>query len=925
MKKIIFSALLHVGIFSIAQQQNVDFTLEHIDYSGDAYIEHMKYDTDFVYFNAPYKGIYKADRLSHTLQKMAPDSSLLRNDYLFVQGGNLYRINYTTIEKIQANGAVETVYNVGRNTNLGRHRGEMYFKLNRENNVYAYGKLGDNGFQEFFTTETDFVNSHFHNDLLILQASNKFIVYNLETNVIKEIPLENRLYIQSFNGSYNFPIFNNKLYFTVEDGNSGTRSYSLDLVTDEIATNSIIPNIQNKIIENNGIGIIKHRINEFKILNSDGTISILPIPYNLEHDYFYTHHYLTEDYVVFFTGGNGLKYFALNVHTREIVPLPSVNHIYPNDLRVSNNKIYYDKNGSMYVLDLDTEEVQLFHPELKVQKVFEMKDGELFLHASLPDTGEELYSIDSFTNTLNFYGNVNYGPGVMPSAIFKLENQTLVFGGDKIFTTQGNVGTTSKLNTDFYYSNYFSNIEYNDPKKQARIGNEIFFGCNTTANNVRNLCKLNTDTLDITNISDNESNEINVVKFLAKLNDKLLFVGKIGYNREQLWVTDGTPNGTIKLTNLPYNVNLFWFDQDPQHLVTNGKFYFDYALDFNTKQIWSTDGTIEGTQMIHQQFIRNSQAPMDLLMARGNNLIYFKGDTERTSSGSLASLFNLDLETLNETRLAKLLDGVTHDHEYSDRINGDEIFFPEESTAWLSRDYSKINANTLEKTLLNRSMFIYSDTKVVKYCDDYLLMRNYYDYDFFVMNKQTNRILRTPQDYDDYRNTAVCVNGRLLFSATSETMGSHFLSLENDTFIHHPVTIEGQRTAKHLEIIFYDEENQKIYSRVRDHVVDYENELLVTDFYLPRFGLNTSEVEENNKNSIILIYPNPATNDLYISTESAEILSYGIYDLTGKLMKTELSKNQSDIKIDIKDLPKGIYIINVNTTKGKESKKLIIK
>jgi hypothetical protein len=68
----------------------------------------------------------------------------------------------------------------------------------------------------------------------------------------------------------------------------------------------------------------------------------------------------------------------------------------------------------------------------------------------------------------------------------------------------------------------------------------------------------------------------------------------------------------------------------------------------------------------------------------------------------------------------------------------------------------------------------------------------------------------------------------------------------------------------------------------------------------------------------IAIYPNPSKDYINISVENDEIENVQIYNLTGKLVKQEKSN-----KININDLPVGMYIIKVETDGGNCIKKVI--
>lgn len=73
-------------------------------------------------------------------------------------------------------------------------------------------------------------------------------------------------------------------------------------------------------------------------------------------------------------------------------------------------------------------------------------------------------------------------------------------------------------------------------------------------------------------------------------------------------------------------------------------------------------------------------------------------------------------------------------------------------------------------------------------------------------------------------------------------------------------------------------------------------------------------------------YPNPATNKITISTSSilpGEIV-ISIVGLNGQQIKRDSFQNQKLFEMDVSTLPKGIYLIKIQTKNGIETKKLVI-
>ncbi len=79
--------------------------------------------------------------------------------------------------------------------------------------------------------------------------------------------------------------------------------------------------------------------------------------------------------------------------------------------------------------------------------------------------------------------------------------------------------------------------------------------------------------------------------------------------------------------------------------------------------------------------------------------------------------------------------------------------------------------------------------------------------------------------------------------------------------------------------------------------------------------------KEDFENQIIL-YPNPATDKLIIDLEHYKVNRISLYDYMGKQLKHYYIKTPI-ITIDVSDLAKGMYFININTNTGNITKKFI--
>lgn len=111
-----------------------------------------------------------------------------------------------------------------------------------------------------------------------------------------------------------------------------------------------------------------------------------------------------------------------------------------------------------------------------------------------------------------------------------------------------------------------------------------------------------------------------------------------------------------------------------------------------------------------------------------------------------------------------------------------------------------------------------------------------------------------------------------------------------------------------------------------DNIRMLNNEIIVSGIsddyhksFLANYQLKENlSVKENGKIDIS-IYPNPAKENLHIKS-SDKIIQTKIYSVQGKLLE---NKQESADKLNVKNLTKGIYILEVETKSGKKTIKFI--
>lgn len=82
------------------------------------------------------------------------------------------------------------------------------------------------------------------------------------------------------------------------------------------------------------------------------------------------------------------------------------------------------------------------------------------------------------------------------------------------------------------------------------------------------------------------------------------------------------------------------------------------------------------------------------------------------------------------------------------------------------------------------------------------------------------------------------------------------------------------------------------------------------DIYPLDMFVGTNQLSGSNSNWHI--YPNPVQEDLYIKSSQSGLMNWSIFNISGQIMtQGTLEKTKEDIKLSVKDLPKGIFILQI--------------
>lgn len=130
--------------------------------------------------------------------------------------------------------------------------------------------------------------------------------------------------------------------------------------------------------------------------------------------------------------------------------------------------------------------------------------------------------------------------------------------------------------------------------------------------------------------------------FLGTLGNLILFRAHSGNIGGELWVTDGTAAGTQLLKEIYPGPNNFNNASYPTFIVHQDKMYFSATDGVHGRELWVTDGTADGTKMLYDINSGAAESHPTEFHVVGNNLLFF-AQTQATGR----ELWKYDLTTIS--------------------------------------------------------------------------------------------------------------------------------------------------------------------------------------------------------------------------------------------------------------------------------------
>ena len=104
---------------------------------------------------------------------------------------------------------------------------------------------------------------------------------------------------------------------------------------------------------------------------------------------------------------------------------------------------------------------------------------------------------------------------------------------------------------------------------------------------------------------------------------KMYFFADDGVNGKELWVSNGTENGTMMIKDLRIGAGDSTLDNvNPSFYQFNGSMYFTATDGIHGLELWVTDGTEEGTRMVNDLYRNTGSSYIHSFMTLGDKLIF---------------------------------------------------------------------------------------------------------------------------------------------------------------------------------------------------------------------------------------------------------------------------------------------------------------
>ncbi len=400
---------------------------------------------------------------------------------------------------------------------------------------------------------------------------------------------------------------------------------------------------------------------------------------------------------------------------------------------------------------------------------------------------------------------------------------------------------------------------------------------------------------------------------LTAFNNKLYFIGEDAEYGRELWVSDGTESGTKLLKDInPGAGDSFSYGYA---IVYKNKMFFNAGNAQNNEELWVSDGTSAGTKLFKDINPDGSGNPSGFNIVSGK--LYFSANTENEGKEMWVS-------DGTEAGTHLLKDIAPKENSYGPSMpieyNGKAYFiaFGDKQPYQLWLTDGTAAGTTMVEDSVGRDITVFNgELYYGKIVSKKVISYNYALYKTKGKPGGGNlvKVISGGKSTDSPRNF-VQANGKLYFLCNYDRGGANYL--DNDLW-------ETDGTTANTKLIAYSPGKLVDVNRLTG-LRGYNNALYFTDLgkKLYRIGTpNTAVTDAAFDNSGLILFPNPASNQLTIKTDEKLIGSnYTVLNIMGQTVRSG-KINSDNTLLEVGDLPGGSYFVRVQSKEGSKVSRFI--
>jgi ELWxxDGT repeat protein len=601
--------------------------------------------------------------------------------------------------------------------------------------------------------------------------------------------------------------------------------------------------------------------------------------------------------------------------------------------------------------------------------------GDQFLFSATGSSnGKELYITDGTVPGTHLLKDIRPGSNSSSPSKFTLFDEEIFFSaigngidGTELWKSDGTDAGTILVKNIHATGN-------SSPKNLIAAGSNLFFTANDGING-RELWKsdgTNAGTVLVKIINPATDITDPFTEFYA-LGNSVYFIGDDGIHGAELWISDGSEAGTILLKDIfpgANNSDISFFG------VLDGILYFSANDGSNGEEIWSTDGTPAGT-IIFNQLIPGADAYNLYSGVQLNDIIYFGGGDDRLdlyrTDGTIAGTYivkdisfigagsgQLHLFSKQDGLIYFSDEGETSAHMWqSDGTEAGTVMLDNPDN--ISAEYDYLYAAPVHfindllvfpgnSLLTGSELFKYTvgscsiDTTItpsgeLSFCNGSTVtlsaQSGYLSYQWFRngnpiagANSFQYTVIKTGNYFAEMQNGDCIENSQVIVVTVYPKPNAIVNNIDatNDLCFDPSIKLKANTVVGASYQWFKDGSpiagaNSQLYFVTAPGTYNVK---LTTAFGCSKISTGYIIIEScrlSNEFSEYFIYPNPASDKLFINAENCNLVE--IFDTAGKLV-IGFGANSPTTEIDLKDIAEGFYIVKLNLETGVAYKRLVI-